>query len=306
VKVFGVPPPQVLYQSIPAPGSSGSFNPSVSRQNLASLAYMLDHVLPSSLALIYPLTITLQDRDSLYDLLSSTAGSDSESDGEPVEWPYEHKARTDSLPGARSKAPTDTPIGAAKFSIAGTHPDMCPPTPPFGSSSRAKPKPTSSKGPALVYSTSVVTLGEGNGQNKKQPAVPQPKGPSSALDRQFASRRRRAKKLSRFFGVQYNDLFNTLVYEEGLGNREDPASDHPLPTEFADTDTATEATSGLSANRLAAPPSAYRPTGRGGTVLVQTDNNKKATVLRTSTNMAADVDGDDLGEMMARLRALRA
>jgi hypothetical protein len=41
-------------------------------------------------------------------------------------------------------------------------------------------------------------------------------------------------------------------------------------------------------------------------VLVQTDNGKKATVLRTSTNMAADVDANDLGEMMARLRALRA
>jgi len=250
--------------------------------------------------LVYPLS-TLQDRDSLYDLLSSTAGSDSESD---VEWPYE---RADSLPEAHSKPPTDAPTGVAKFSIAGTHPDMCPPTPPFGSHSRAKSKPTSSRGPALVYSTSVVTLGEGENQKKKQqPAAPRPKGPSSALDRQFASRRRRAKKLSRFFGVQYNDLFNTLVYEEGLGNRQDPALDHPVPTEFPETDTATEAASSLSANHLAAPPSAYRPTGRGGTVLVQTDNSKKATVLRTSTNMAADVDEDDLGEMMARLRALRA
>jgi hypothetical protein len=75
---------------------------------------------------------------------------------------------------------------------------------------------------------------------------------------------------------------------------------------FPDTDTATEANSGLSANCLAAPPSAYRPTGRGGTVLVQIHNSKKATVLRTSTDMAADVDEDDLGEMMAWLRALRA
>jgi hypothetical protein len=184
---------------------------------------------------------------------------------------------------------------------------MCPPTPPFGSHSRAKSKPTSSRGPPLVYSTSVVTLGEEDAQNRRQQqGVPQPKGPSSALDHQFASRRRRAKKLSRFFGVEYNDLFNTLVYEEGLGNRQDSTVDHPPPTEFPETDTATEANSGLSPNRLAAPPSAYRPTGRGGTVLVQTDNSKKATVLRTSTNMAADVDEEDLGEMMARLRALRA
>lgn len=53
-------------------------------------------------------------------------------------------------------------------------------------------------------------------------------------------------------------------------------------------------------------PSSYRNVGRGGTVLVQTDSGKAPTVLRTSTNQAADVDAADLGEMMARLRALRA
>jgi hypothetical protein len=43
---------------------------------------------------------------------------------------------------------------------------------------------------------------------------------------------------------------------------------------------------------------------RSGTVLVQTDAGK-SPVLRTRTNVAADVDADDLGELMARLRALR-
>jgi hypothetical protein len=39
--------------------------------------------------------------------------------------------------------------------------------------------------------------------------------------------------------------------------------------------------------------------------LVQTDAGK-STVLRTSSNFAADIDADDLGEVMARLRSLRA
>lgn len=240
--------------------------------------------------------------------MANTAGSDSESE-DPVDWPYEHKLRTDSLPEVRSKPPTNAPITAAKFSVAGTHPDMCPPTPPFGKHSRASSKPISSRGTPLVYSTSVTTLDEAGNEKKKRSAGPRPNGPSSALDRQFASRRRRAKKLSRFFGVGYNDLFNTLVYEEGQGNRQDLSLDHrppPLPTEISNTDMATAATSDPHPNRVPAPSSAYRAAGLGGTVLVQTDNGKKATVLRTSTNMAADVDANDLGEMMARLRALRA
>jgi hypothetical protein len=46
-------------------------------------------------------------------------------------------------------------------------------------------------------------------------------------------------------GRGYGNLLNALVYEEGLGNRQDPILDHPLPsllTEFSNTDMATEAT----------------------------------------------------------------
>lgn len=44
---------------------------------------------------------------------------------------------------------------------------------------------------------------------------------------------------------------------------------------------------------------------RTAAVTVQTDSGK-ATVLRTSANVAADVDADDLDEVMNRLRALKA
>ncbi|CCA76511.1 hypothetical protein PIIN_10504 [Serendipita indica DSM 11827] len=46
-------------------------------------------------------------------------------------------------------------------------------------------------------------------------------------------------------------------------------------------------------------------TARGGTVLVETDAGR-STVLRTSTNLAADVDAEDMSEVMTKLRSLKA
>ncbi|KIM32028.1 hypothetical protein M408DRAFT_327389 [Serendipita vermifera MAFF 305830] len=311
--VFGVPPPQVLYQDIPTPKSASSFDPSMSRQSLASLAYMLDH-----------------DRDSLYDLLASTADSDSSGEDEPVDWPYERKNRSDSLPEARTKASTSAvtaTLGNAKYTIAGRYPDMAPPTPPFGGhAARAsqenekatihKPsKSTSSASPPVpTYSTTVSTpsgADEGN-RVKRHSSATKSKSSPHAADQQFVARRRRAKKLSRFFGVGYNDLFNTLVYEDGLNEQFDQGAESPPPplpqASFPRSGVDPPGRSdSLSPHRLpSAAPSSYRGTGRGGTVMVQTDSGKAPTVLRTSANLAADVDAADLGEMMARLRALRA
>ena len=260
---------------------------------------MLDHVSVIVRRWVDPLII-IQDRDSLYDLLSNIEGSDSGSDDEPVEWPYERKPRSDSLPENGSK----TQVGVAKFTTAGTHPDMSPPTPPFNGHSPADSRPVSPSSPLVVYSKSITTLVANENENRKQPSGTKPKRPSSALDRQFSARRRRAKKLSRFFGVEYNNLFNALVYDDGTANKQEPESER-VPALL--TDTVNAVTTDVAQNHIAGPAlSSYRGMGQGGTVLVQTENGRKATVLRTSANVAADVDANDLGEVMARLRALKA
>src|SRR5258706_1118670 len=44
------------------------------------------------------------------------------------------------------------------------------------------------------------------------PPVPSPPSGTSGPDADFTARRRRANKLSRFFGVGYQDLFNTMLF----------------------------------------------------------------------------------------------
>ena len=107
--------------------------------------------------------------------------------------------------------------------------------------------------------------------------------------------------------MDYNNLFNTLVYEDGLNERSDQGPDSLPRTDLPGGEMTHPVRSDSLSTRLPpAAPSSYRGVGRGGTVLVQTDSSKAPTVLRTSTNLAADVDAADVGEMMARLRALRA
>jgi hypothetical protein len=126
------------------------------------------------------------------------------------------------------------------------------------------------------------------------PPVPSPPSPGSSRragtsgpDAEFTSRRRRANKLSRFFGVGYQDLFNTMLFgvpgsPTGASNEE--AAVPPLPSSQE------------------APP---RKSG-GGTVVVVTDDGKEIDLRKSTADWSAAVDQQDLRAMMGRLRALKA
>ncbi|KAG8771365.1 hypothetical protein FRC16_005943, partial [Serendipita sp. 398] len=128
-------------------------------------------------------------------------------------------------------------------------------------------------------------------------------------DKEFAARRRRANKLSKFFGANYQELFTSMIYgaEEHVLS-DSPQGHPPLSTSGKGPRDNVPGVTGRT--NLAVPgmtvqggPVTGNP--KSGTVLVQTDRGK-ATVLRTSTNLAADVDAEDMGEVLARLRALKA
>jgi hypothetical protein len=253
------------------------------------------------------LTLRMQDRDSLYDLLANE--EDSDSDQGPVEWPYEGPPRSDSLPDA------NTTKGSAKYTIAGRYPDMAPPTPPFegsfereiGSTNSSLIRAKSQRPPPLTIvstSTSVSASNDSVTKIKRAQLTPGMKSPSG--NAQFSARRRRAHKLSRFFGVGYNDLFNVLVYETAAADGQSSlAPPVPLLPSSSSPSTPNAGPSSASRTNLTVPGTSGDNGIRSGTVLVQTDAGK-STVLRTSSNFAADIDADDLGEVMARLRALRA
>jgi len=128
------------------------------------------------------------------------------------------------------------------------------------------------------------------------PPVPTPgssrRAGASGPEEDFAARRRRANKLSRFFGVGYQDLFNTMLFGipgsptgASHSNEEQPAVP-PLP---------------LPRSSQEAPP---RKSG-GGTVVVMTDDGKEIDLRRSALDWSAAVDQQDLKAMMGRLRALR-
>jgi hypothetical protein len=251
------------------------------------------------------LTLRMQDRDSLYDLLANE--EDSDSDQGPVEWPYERPPRSDSLPDA------NTTKGSAKYTIAGRYPDMAPPTPPFGGMFERETGATDSSlirakshrpPPLTIVSTSPSASNDSATKIKRAQLTPGMKSPSG--DAQFSARRRRAHKLSRFFGVGYNDLFNVMVYETAAADGQSSlAPPVPLLPSSSSPSTPNAGPSSASHTNLTVPGTSGGNGVRSGTVLVQTDAGK-STVLRTSSNFAADIDADDLGEVMARLRALRA
>lgn len=237
----------------------------------------------------------------MYDILANATDSGSDSEEDPVDWPYEHKPRSGTLPDRSA------PKGATKHTIAGRYPDdMVPPTPPFRGSFEEKGGEQrgavlSRPLPLTIHSTSTsVSIGKDGVAKAKNAKISTPKG--SFADAQFSVRRRRANKLSRFFGVGYNDLWNALIYSE------DPqfstATVPPVPALPGASPLAPKAgpsSSNASRTNLVVPSNGL---SRSGTV-VQTDTGK-ATVLRTSANFAADIDAEDLGEVMDRLRALKA
>ncbi|KAG8853578.1 hypothetical protein FRB91_004716 [Serendipita sp. 411] len=291
--VFGVPPPAAVYQDRIPFQRTRSFDSVGSEQSLATLAYMLDH-----------------DRDSLYDLLASTADSGSEDEADPVDWPYEHKKPQS---GARNSSEATDGVGSTKMTVAGRYPDMAPPTPVFGQSMEQNQslkapsaKPTGIRpSPLTIYASKSISTTSFDG---KQRNVPPPlKSPSK--DKEFAARRRRANKLSKFFGANYQELFTSMIYgaEEHVLS-DSPQGHPPLSTSGKGPRDNVPGVTGRT--NLAVPgmtvqggPVTGNP--KSGTVLVQTDRGK-ATVLRTSTNLAADVDAEDMGEVLARLRALKA
>jgi hypothetical protein len=237
--------------------------------------------------------------------LANASDSDSDSDG-PVEWPYEYKPRSDSLPESRSQS-VGKKAGQTKYTITGTHAEMGPHTPPFkdvvdrsqvasSSTTTSSNRLASSRPPPL----SIAVASSTDGYNVTKGSTRPLKSPSG-LDSQFSARRRRANKLSKFFGVGYNDLFNSMVY--GIGTVDSPSGIPPVPSNVASPSSSRSNPPSAWNNSHLAVPSASG--GRGGAVTVETDTGKN-TVLRTSTNLAADVDAEDLHEVMARLRALRA
>ncbi|KAG8826522.1 hypothetical protein FRC17_008195 [Serendipita sp. 399] len=294
--VFGVPPPPAIYQDRIPLQPTRSFDSVASRQSLASLRYMLDH-----------------DRDSLYDLLASTADSGSEDEGDPLEWPYEHR---NSQSSERKSSESNDGVGSTKMTVVGRYPDMAPPTPVFGQSLEQnqnhspKPapptKPTGSRpSPLVIYASKSVSSTNIQSDQKAKNVPPALKSPSK--DREFAARRRRANKLSKFFGVGYQDLFTSMVYEAEDQFPADSPPVPPLPASARGSRTNAPSATNIRANLTVPGMQGVPVTGnpKSGTVLVQTDKGK-ATVLRTSTNLAADIDADDLENVMSRLRALKA
>lgn len=230
----------------------------------------------------------------------------------PVEWPYERKGTEDIVQdgtvdpqdkatienslrrgaSTTSKAssssgrgsPNISPSPLLGVSRASSHSDVnLTVTPPEHS-------PTSmsglTKSGSLRRAKSKERI-DGVARLRKEPPPPVPSR-TSGPDADFAARRRRANKLSRFFGVGYQDLFNTMLFgipgsPSGGANNEEPVVP-PLPS-----------------SQEALP----RKSG-GGTVVVVTDDGKEIDLRKSTVDWGAAVDQQDLKAMMGRLRALRA
>jgi len=239
-------------------------------------------------------------------------------DEAPVDWPYERKG-TDGNPQLGTVDPQDKATienafkrGAStksKSSSSSGHgsPMSSSPLGPSRAGSRSEvnltataegsPPPTSGlhKSGSLRRAKSKERI-DGVAKLRKEPPPPVPSSPaaggsrragSSGPEADFGARRRRANKLSRFFGVGYQDLFNTMLFgipgSPAGGSSEEPALP-PLPSSQE------------------APP---RKSG-GGTVTVMTDDGKEIDLRKSTADWSAAVDQQDLKAMMGRLRALKA
>jgi hypothetical protein len=235
----------------------------------------------------------------------------------PVEWPYERKGTGSNVQlgtvDAHDKAKIENALkrGSSTKSKSGTSSGRGSPymsSSPLGASRAASRSEVNLAAPA---DNSLVSSGlnrsgslrrakskeriDGVAKLRKDPPPPPPvpspptpgSGRTSGPDGDFTARRQRANKLSRFFGVGYQDLFNTMLF--GIpgsptgGSSKEPAVP-PLPTSQE------------------MPP---RKSG-GGTVVVTTDNGKEIDLRKSTTDWSAAVDQGDLQAMMGRLRALKA
>lgn len=229
----------------------------------------------------------------------------------PLEWPYERKGLDGDLPldtvdpqdkatiekalkrGASTKSKSRSSSGRGSPSLSAS---------PLGAVSRVGSRSEVNLVPTVdgspVSTSSLTRSGslrrakskeriDGVAKLRKDPPPPVPSSPvpgssrragSSGQDAVFTTRRRRANKLSRFFGVGYQDLFNTMLF--GI-----PGS----PTSGSNE----EATVSQEA-----PP-------RGGTVVVVTDDGKEIDLRKSTMDWSASVDQQDLKAMMGRLRALK-
>jgi hypothetical protein len=250
--------------------------------------------------------------------LASTADSGSEDDEEePVDWPYERKSTSSPGPETAQSASSEQPTGNVKVTTAGrVSANLL--SLPFQDS-----RPGSPSGAQRSASLSNSVTAYDNNPKPKKDSSARPKSPPR--EREFSSRRRRAHKLSRFFGVNYNDLFNSMVY--GPEFQGDIPAVPPLPSGSP----VPPSSSGSNVTKMSGPPSAW--SGPKRTTSIKTNNDPqmaqlgvsrshvnlartaavsvqtgsgKATVLRTSAGIAADVDADELDDVMSRLRALKA
>lgn len=230
------------------------------------------------------------------------SSDDEDQDENPIDWPYEHRAGSDTQDLKRNSK-----LGKMRTTSAGKLNQATPATPPFVNLATSPPSsyPSSSKVPphSVVISVESTRVSRDDGPSKIRKEPP----PSPAGKQEFAVRRRRATKLSRFFGVGYQELFNTMLYGDDSGpTAPGPA---PVPDSVAvppNTPQPAQLSRGKSSASHSRANSGSAGTRRtGGTVSVQTDAGK-STVLRTSTHSAADIDAEDLNKMLARLRALKA
>ena len=233
----------------------------------------------------------------------------------PVEWPYERKGTEgivqDGTVGPQDKATIENSLrrGASTKSKASSSSDRgspnISPSPLLGvsrASSRSdvnlavtppEHSPTSTSG--LTKSGSLRRAKskeriDGVARLRKEPPPPVPSR-TSGPDTDFAARRRRANKLSKFFGVGYQDLFNTMLF--GI-----PGS----PSGALNVNTNGEpVVPPLPGSQEALP----RKSG-AGTVVVVTDDGKEIDLRKSTVDWGAAVDQQDLKAMMGRLRALRA
>ena len=137
--------------------------------------------------------------------------------------------------------------------------------------------------PPVPSSPAPGSSGSGNGSGGSSRRA----GTNGGQDADFTARRRRANKLSRFFGVGYQDLFNTMLF--GI-----PGS----PTSASNEEPAVRALPRLSQEALP------RRSG-GGTVVVTTDDGKEIDLRKSTMDWSVSVDQHDLKAMMGRLRALK-
>lgn len=245
----------------------------------------------------------------------------------PVEWPYERKGTEGTVQDAtvdpQDKATIENSLRRGASTKSKSSPSSGRGSPNISSSpllgvSRAasrsdvnlavtppehSPISTSSltKSGSLRRAKSKERI-DGVAKLRKDPPPPVPSPPPSGSSRRagagagtsgpdavFAARRRRANKLSRFFGVGYQDLFNTMLFgipgsPTGASNSTEEPAVPPLPSSQE----------------------ALPRKSTGGTVVVMTDDGKEIDLRRSALDWSAAVDQQDLKAMMGRLRALRA